>query len=286
MYNIPKHTRKNSYLKFHYDCAEEEKNKDSNNELLDAISLTSITLTGRNYITYLRLSPENVPIIIKFWDTVSAYNTFINNPHSVSKMVNGKKILVDPETREELTHGFLPRLTLYYEAITQLGPTFTPSDNEMKILFSKYIKGTLEYREKLILRSFLFLEDHAVLPVFKNKGLDIREEAMALLDLHGDGSWLLRQGSIIDTDLCNAIVFSFMVDGNKYNFVLLSIVGYGCYTKDLLRGQILPTKTNNKIALPMVQNDEIFPCIIDLVDHMLEKYKVRHDKFVLVHQME
>lgn len=283
--NPPKPKHKKRYIALHNVYAEEEKKHDVDNELLDPISLDTINLTGRNYITYLRLSLENVPIILKFWDTISAYRTFFENPNinSISNMVHGKRIFIDPETKTELTPGFLPRLRLYYDAVTQLGSEYNPDDNMLTILFDKYINGTLYNRERLILRSFLFLQDNA--PFFKSlvtQLTDIRDESMALLETIGNGSWLLRPGSILNTNLCTVVIMSFIMEnGDKKHIVLISVAGYGSYQGyNMDRSQLLPNKENiDKIALP--KGGKVFPCILDLLDHVLDIYKLKHNRFAL-----
>jgi hypothetical protein len=130
-----------------------EFNKGTKEDPISLDDLLPVAENGRRTIGYLRLL-ENKPRVIVYYDTLSAYNTFVTN-----------KVLLEPETRAPLNKGFVDRITLYYQAITTLteeqlalsiiheDPVQQRAVNQQKcVLFQRYLYGQAtptEYRSQI-----------------------------------------------------------------------------------------------------------------------------------------
>lgn len=268
-----------NYFKTHVGAAKQDM---VDGEVFDPITLDAINLTGRNYISYLRLTPLRAPIITKYWDTNSAYNVFVNHP------VRRGGQIVDPETLQPINPGFIERATLYKRSIDELGSTFEPTPHMMNSLFSKYLHQTITEREKLILRSFLFIEDDAILPKFTVQGLELRTETERILREHGNGAWLLRQSSVINSDLCSGTALSLMMENKIKHMIIIHVRGYGYYiTTDITRGDTLPSIEDGK-ALPQlsVNNPVVYPCIVDILDFIFVNQKLEKNRFIYMAEVD
>ena len=89
-----------------------------NEPLTDMVSMVDINPNGRNYISYLRLVDKQVgtnttrlPTAMKYWDTKSCVATFIDHP--TYRVINGNRVIVDPETNTKINPGFIERIKLY-----------------------------------------------------------------------------------------------------------------------------------------------------------------------------
>jgi hypothetical protein len=235
----------------------------------DKISLEPINFTGRNYISYLQLV-NGCPNSLVQWDTQNAYLTFIQN-----------KINFDPFTKLPLNSGFIQRIQLYQDSIRILGKDYIVKDSELKELFKKYLVDTVNEREELILRSYLFLDSVDVIHTFSSTGLNIRGEAEQYLTNDEIGSWMFRTGSWVESDLITTKVITTLLDNNKfYNIPIVHVKGYGYYMAIGERGLQMPN-TGDKVQLPVVDvnNSTIFPCMIDLLTHCDSKNYIKLNKY-------
>lgn len=246
-----------------------------NQPLTDMVSMVNINPNGRNYISYLRLMDKQIdgkniklPITMKYWDTKSCVDTFVNHP--TRRVLNGRAVIVDPETNMEINPGFISRINLYNESLNELGEHFTPAPGEIKSIFHRYLNldgsNSISPRERLILRSFLFLEDTNVLSNYKASGLDLRGETEKFLSTKPSGSWLLRTSSVIDTNIVAAKVISSVYFENNipiFSHVLcLHVKGYGYYTAtDIKQQQQMPDLDTHRVELPL--NNIVYPCFLD-----------------------
>lgn len=242
-----------------------------NEPLTDMVSMVDINPNGRNYISYLRLVDKQVgtntirlPTAMKYWDTKSCVATFIDHP--TYRVINGNRVIVDPETNTKINPGFIERIKLYNESLNVLGEDFSPAPGEIKSIFNRYLNQSsgITKRERLILRSFLFLEDTGVLSNFLNAvGLDLRSEVEKCLSKKPSGSWLLRTSSVIDTDIVAAKVIS-SVSNNSFNHTLcLHVKGYGYYSPSVIKQkQQMPDLCTHRVELPHADT-QVYPCFLD-----------------------
>jgi hypothetical protein len=243
----------------------------------DKISLEPINFTGRNYISYLQLV-NGCPNSLIQWDTQNAYLTFIQN-----------RVKFDPFTKLPLNPGFIQRIQLYQDSITNLGKDYKIEDSEIKELFKKYLVNNVDEREKLILRSYLFLDSVDIIHTFSSTGINIRDDAEQYLKNDEIGSWMFRTGSWVESELITTKVITSIIkrvedmDGVSNSFIHIPIVhvkGYGYYMAIGERGLTLPN-TGDKIKLPEfdVNNSTIFPCMIDLLTYCHSKKYIKLDKY-------
>ena len=263
----------------------------------DPISLEDLhpVAQGRKTISYLRLN-RNVPVIMVYYDTQSAYTTFITN-----------KFPKEPETNLPLNPGFKERIELYHSAssipvehaeLMELC-TLVPSSAEEKLridtckrqLFHRYLRGQTNVHERLVLRLALFIDDANVVQTY------IRAEANALLESAEVGQWLLRKSSHYDTDLITNRVVSMRcaryctnpqeLDEAKRtyattkHYLITHIKGYGYQTsprfptRALLnmpsRPELNETPQDSIIAtfdaqIPIPIGNTVYPCFIDALE--------------------
>lgn len=231
--------------------------------LMDMVSYAEINPTGRNHISYLRLVNQ-IPTAMVYWDTASCINTFIRHP--TRRYMNGKTRIVDPETNQPIHSGFIERIHLYNDSVQMLGEAFQPAEGEVNAIFQRYLIDEVSEREKMILRSFLFLEDTDVLVTFEATGKDIRTEAEQRLHERGYGSYLLRTSSVVDSDLVKAKVLSFNDTGTIKHSMCIHAKGYGYFTPSgIKQEQVMPSLTgeDRSVVLPLPSNDMVYPCFLD-----------------------
>ena len=265
----------------------------------DPISLEDLhpVAQGRKTISYLRLN-RNVPVIMVYYDTQSAYTTFITN-----------KFPKEPETNLPLNPGFKERIELYHSAssipvehaeLMELC-TLVPSSPEEKLridtckrqLFHRYLRGETNDQEKLVLRLALFIDDANVVQTY------MRPEANALLESSQVGQWLLRKSSHHDTDLITNRVVSMRctryctnpqeLDEAKHtytdtkHYLITHIKGYGYQTsprfptRALLGMQSRPELNENPQdsmittfgdQIPIPIGITVHPCFIDALENI------------------
>jgi len=238
-----------------------------NEPLVDMVSMVNINPNGRNFISYLRLV-DNIPTLVKYWDTVSCIATFCTNP--TRRLIKGKNVIVDPETNLEINPAFIERIKLYNDSITELTADFEIQPNQICEIFNKYLSGSITSKEKLILRSFLFLEDTNTLSIFESKGYDIRKDTEDFLIKKPVGSWLIRKSSVIGTDLVSAKVLSFIMpvcDSDELEFchiLCLHVKGYGYYSPSAIKQlQQMPDLETHRLPIPPHINEIVYPCFFD-----------------------
>ena len=107
---------------------------------------------------------------------------------------------------------------MYNDCITNLGTDYTIEDSELKQIFSRYLVNNINETERLILRSYLFLDSVNIIHTFSSTGLNIRSEAENYLSTEQIGSWMFRTGSWTESELITTKVitpvirnFSFLV---------------------------------------------------------------------------
>lgn len=291
-----------NYFTIHKNKVEQNSTEEP---LADMVSMVDISPNGRNYISYLRMV-NRVPTIMKYWDTASCVSTFIKN-----------RILIDPETTLPINPGFIQRIMLYNQTLEKFGVDFEPAPGQIKTLFNNFLEQTITPDEKLMLRSFLFLEDTSVLHDFSvekspkivyktheewvihnniktTEASEIRAKALDVLNKAKPGSWLLRKSSIRDSIICKTKVLSFIIIHNQISHIpFVHVKGYGYFIPDVGQGFIMPDlplsdeekklldenytldddivdpRFNPNNPLPFPQNNMLFTCLLDLLEHLI-----------------
>lgn len=250
-----------------------------NEPLEDMVSYAEINPTGRNYISYLRLV-DQMPARMVFWDTVSCMNTFINHP--TYRTIHNKKYIVDPETNQPIHPGFIERIQLYNESINVLGNQYRPAPGEINDIFQRYLREDISSRDKLVLRSFLFLEDTEVLSMFEATGLQIRVGAEKRLLKCESGSYLLRTSSVVDSELVKAKVLSFNDNGVIKHVMCVHTKGYGYFIPSgIIQEQIMPDFTEEKrTLLPKPSHGRVYACFIDWIEFIYRTCNVVKSSYI------
>jgi hypothetical protein len=200
----------------------EQMDKGTKEDPVTMEDLRSIAEAGREIISYLRLN-KNIPVIMVYYHTPSAYTTFITN--------NFPK---EPETNLPLNPGFKARIDLYYTALSSLSPEQlllstrreTPErqaqdDQVKRDMFGRYLRGEGTPVERLILQISLFIDDANVVHSYT------RAEANTLLETAQVGQWLLRKSSYPDTELITNRAISMKTSTKINHYLITHIKGYG-----------------------------------------------------------
>uniref|UniRef100_A0A6C0ILM1 Uncharacterized protein n=1 Tax=viral metagenome TaxID=1070528 RepID=A0A6C0ILM1_9ZZZZ len=242
------------YARLHHVHMAEQ--TDSYGQVTDPVTLENINPVARNFISYLVLN-NDVPKKLDYWDTEGAYATFITNPRATYPLNN-----------LPLNPAFTSRIQLYKESKDRFG-NYTPTPADLNACFMKYLSHTATPEEILFLRSFLFLDDTSVIRQFEASNPSmLRQMAEAALREAGNGSWLFRKSSVIDTDLCKAKVLSFLKNNEIAHFICIHISGYGYYSPGISSGHLLPA-LRQPIPIPsrQIKNSrdtvQVFPCLLD-----------------------
>jgi len=243
---------------------------------------------GRETISYLRLN-RNIPIIMVYYTTESAYAMFITN-----------RFPKEPETNLPLNPGFIARIQLYHNAQTTLTPEqfllSTHSDDpaiqahtdQVKCeMFYRYLRGETTITERLILQIALFIDDANVVKSYT------REEAEVLLASASIGQWLLRKSSYLDTDLITNRVISMKASEKVKHFLITHIKGYGYMVSPIFptRGSIgmaiSPDETVADIVVatiglqvPIPVSILIYPCFINALENIFKDAELVKDQLI------
>jgi len=242
--------------------------------LVDMVSYAEINPTGRNHISYLRLVNQ-IPTTMVYWDTASCINTFILQP--TRRYLHGKNHIVDPETNQPIHPGFMERIHLYNDSLQMLGKDFQPDEGQVNAIFQQYLMDEVSERDKMILRSFLFLEDTDVLVTFQATGKDIRKEAEQRLKERGHGSYLLRTSSVVDSELVKAKVLSFNDNGTINHSMCIHAKGYGYFAPTgITQEQVMPSLTgeDRSVVLPLPLNGIVYACFLDWFETCCKGYNL------------
>jgi hypothetical protein len=264
----------------------EQMDKGTKEDPVTMEDLRPIAEAGRETISYLRLN-NNIPVIMVYYHTPSAYTTFITN-----------KFLKEPETNLPLNPGFKARIDLYYTALSSLSPKQlllsirreTPElqaqdDQVKRDMFGRYLRGEGTLVERLILQISLFIDDANVVHSYT------RAEANALLETAQIGQWLLRKSSYPDTELITNRAVSMKTSTKINHYLITHIKGYG-YTASPkfptrqqlglpVRPELNETPDDIVVAtlgsqIPIPIGKEVYSCFISA----LESIFLSSDEFV------
>lgn len=136
--------------------------------------------------------------------------------------------------------------------------------------------------DKLYLRSYLHVEDTTAIHEFNTEGLNIRAEAEIILQKKGNGSWLLRKSSIVDSKLVRTKCFMYMNNDECHHMLMVHVSGIGYYLGEVDRGSVMP-EINDNVSIPLVCNGTIiYPCFIDLLDYIISSYQLSRKRYYCI----
>jgi hypothetical protein len=257
-----------------------EFNKGTKEDPISLDDLLPVAENGRRTIGYLRLL-ENKPRVIVYYDTLSAYNTFVTN-----------KVLLEPETRAPLNKGFVDRITLYHQAIMmlteeQLALSITHEDpvqqravNQQKcVLFQRYLYGQATPTELLQLKISLFIDDTEVLHPYS------RADATTRLNYAPVGSWIIRTSSIPDSNIIITRAISISQSSGIKHLCITQIYGYGFMISPdfpIVDNVVQVSSMGSDIIIPKLAADasKVYPSFLDALTYIVTSFGLDKTKLI------
>ena len=93
---------------------------------------------------------------------------------------------------------------------------------------------------------------------------DYRQFANDLIQSSDNGSWLLRQTSVKDSDIIKTRALTFRNhNGDIFHLVIAHIYGYGYTFPNVARGQVMPSVGSNDYIL--INQEFVFASFIELI---------------------
>ena len=211
---------------------------------------------------------------INYWQIESAHVWFIANHNNF-----------DPATTVPVKAGLFKRIKLQKqlrELVDEYEQQFFIPDNidnlnDMLVAnFNKYImdKNSLTEKELVILKSFLhigdtegFLTDYTDDNNEKITGNMIRDMAIARITTAENGSWLLRETSIVSSDFIKAYCITIKNNSGTIDHIPIAhAAGFGYIVPAVSRGTIMPNK-DSKLKFPEYTGP-IHESFINLLEHL------------------
>lgn len=163
----------------------------------------------------------------------------------------------DPFTRKPFDSITKERAYLYY-SITQKLPNLKKEELDFKTIYTDWLNDKND--ELKLLKAQCLLQPSDLLDLFREyegKGSKYnRKHSIIELKNKPKNSWILRNTSVIDTDIYKGYCLSVKSDNIKHHLIVHKI-GYGIYFGvELNRNQIIPENFSY---------DKIYPSIIHLI---------------------
>jgi hypothetical protein len=222
-------------------------------------------------ISYLVKDVMNRPVKIDYWKLDSAKMLFIDNHHTM-----------DPTTRLPMHPIFFQRLTQQLKLADIVDKDYMPSQQELEEKFIKYLSDSQEVDEKdlLILKVFLHPDDHILSEWHDTIAANLREKALERIQEAENGSWLLRDSSIKDSDIFHVRVITIKNnDGNICHIPITHAYGFGFFHPNVPREYIMPN-IGSGIPFPPIYNNMVYSSFIDMFEHMSQEYKFNKSKMI------
>lgn len=219
-------------------------------------------------ISNLQLNSDNKIRGINYWLLESAISWFIQN-----------KQKFDPATTLPIRTGLIKRIILQQklcELISEPADQVVPSTDKLIKNFNTYIqnKNILSEKDIVLMKVFLhigdtrgFLTDWLNESGEKITGNEIRAKALEKITNSTNGSWLLRETSIVSSDIIKAFAITYKnIFGVIYHIAIAHVYGFGYIQLDVDREAIMPAEQSN-LQFPSYVGI-IHPSFIDLLEHV------------------
>lgn len=260
------------YRSFHKTKIETAKNNDD--EFTDLITFEPAHV-GEEYnkfltVSYLRIDKLNRPIKIYYWKLESAKLWILDN---------NKKF--DPENRMQIIASFPERIKLQLELTTHFNINYKPSIEHLVSLFNKYItKQPLTPAELCEMKVFLHMDDSGFMSDWMDViGLDIRTKALESINASANGSWLLRTGSITDSNIIKARVITLKNnEGTIIHIPIAYVYSFGYIKLDVIRGATMPDEGITGV-FPKYTG-KIYTSFIDCLENLATIYNFDISKII------
>jgi hypothetical protein len=225
-------------------------------------------------ISNLQLNANNTIRGINYWLLESAHSWFIQNNQKF-----------DPSTTLPIRTGLINRIILQ-KKLCELVPLevdqVVPPTDKLIQNFNMYIqnKNVLSGRDIVMMKVFLhigdtqgFLTDWLNESGEKITGNAIREKALEEITNSINGSWLLRETSIVSSDIIKAFAITCKnIIGEIDHIPIAHVYGFGYIVLNVFRDTVMPAEQSNEM-FPKYTGT-IYPSFIDLLEHL-----ARVDKF-------
>lgn len=224
-------------------------------------------------ISYLRIDKLNRPVKIYYWALKSAHQWVIENNKNF-----------DPETRLVINSSFTNRIQLQVELSTHFPNTYEPSVEHLASLFNIFIQGQeLTAAQLCELRVFLHMDDSGFLSEWLDTPLmDIRTKALDKINESENGSWLLRNSSIKDSDIIKARAVTIKSNNNTIlNIPIAHVYSFGYIELLCARGSIMPFENheNSDLKFPKYEGS-VYASFVDFMKMLSVKYDFTLSKIV------
>jgi hypothetical protein len=221
-------------------------------------------------ISYLVLDVNKRPIKINYWKLESAKLYFIDN-----------KNIRDPETRLIIPLVFIKRLQQQLELENDYKQ---PTQEWLNEKFIQYLENpeTLSDHDMIILKNFLHPDDHILSEWhgMEANSIELRDKAIQSIDSAENGSWLLRDSSIKNSDIINVKVITIKTkEGEVCHMPVAHAYGYGYFFPNVSRGYIMPDIGSGNV-FPDVLFNQVFPSFIDLLEYGSELFNFDKNKMI------
>jgi hypothetical protein len=224
-------------------------------------------------ISNLQLNLDNTIRGINYWLLDSAIGWFIENQKSF-----------DPSTTLPIRSGLINRIILQQklrELVLEEVDQIVPNVNKLIENFDIYIqnKNTLSELNIILTKVFLHIGDtNGFLTDWLNEsgekitGNAIRAKAFEKITNSPIGSWLLRESSIVSSDIFKvyAITFKNML-GEINHIAIAHVYGFGYIQLHVYRETIMPDEQSKGI-FPTYNLESHTPSFIDLLEYLTSKY--------------
>ena len=230
-------------------------------------------------ISNLQLNSDNKIRGINYWLLESANSWFIQN-----------KQKFDPSTTLPIRTGLIKRIILQ-QKLLELVPLevdqVVPPTDKLIENFNMYIQSNnpivnmyiqnqniLSERDIVMMKVFLhigdtrgFLTDWLNESGEKITGNAIREKALEKITHSTNGSWLLRECSIVSSDIIKVFAITLKnVIGEIDHIPIAHVYGFGYIELDVERDTVMPAEQSNQLFPKYIGT--IHPSFIDLLEYL------------------
>lgn len=224
-------------------------------------------------ISNLQLNSDNTIRGINYWLLDSAIGWFIENQKTF-----------DPATTLPIRTGLIKRIILQKrlgELLPESADQIVPPTDDLIENFNMYIqnKNALSELNNILTKVFLHIGDtRGFLTDWLNEsgekiiGAAIRTKALERITQSANGSWLLRESSIVSSDIFKAFAITMKnIVGEIDHIPIAHVYGFGYIELYVYRETIMPTE-KSKQMFPTYNLESHTPSFIDLLEYLSSKY--------------
>ena len=221
-------------------------------------------------ISNLQLKKNKKIHAINYW-TIESANAWFHEQQ--------KKF--DPSTTLPVTQGLLKRVALHKSLCELVPEQIKPTPEKLIADFNKFVqdKTSITMKELVLIKVFLhigdttgFLTDWTNDNGDKITGKLIRAKALAKIQSASNGSWLLRDCSIIGSNIIKVYAITIKDNvGTIDHIPIAHVYGFGYVELNVSREAIMPDEGSNELFPGYIGINQ--PSFIDLLEMLALKYQ-------------